>query len=204
MMIPRVEVLDVVEIHPTFDCETKTWFAKGFEAKSISELLDKLQTRTGKKHKAIDHYVDCRCPEVKYPAMTMAEILKRPGSPAMHKVGRKPNPKPVYTGDAVLPDLPQARAVPRTRPVSVPRTERYSHTPIPGMRTANSFTGDEYAAIINQVLDLWATGMSGPAIAERLNLKADFVGAHIIPKARQRGDKRAARRMGVVVRNRNF
>lgn len=47
-----------------------------------------------------------------------------------------------------------------------------------------------------KVLDLWASGMTGPEIREKLGIRSGGTIGEILEKARKRGDKRAERRIG--------
>jgi hypothetical protein len=219
--VRRVETsLDPIVIHPAFDIETKTWFEGNMEDKTISGLLVKLQSKTGKTIIAKDHYVDCQCPVPKFPETTLSEYLKRPISTAAdthgyNRIGpqKRMPPAPVdgamvgptgtpphnWGGGNRKSPTREAKLRLDTKP---PAAKDSSPVPVPGVRGALSFkSGTERNAIVNEVLDLWAAGWSGPAIAEKLNLTIQYVGAQIIPAARGRGDKRAVRRLSSNPRN---
>ena len=189
-------------VHPVFDCKTLTWFLDDYESvgKSISELLVGLRVEVGRPVVAKDHYVGCRCPDIKYASKTVEEFLARPEPVVSSKLPKFIN-APIAMNNPV-PDPPKTDVRrPRTRQPGIPGASaqaraNLSRTDGARPRGASDFPDAiERKKIENRILDMWYAGKSGPEIAIELGLKVPYVGANVIPTARKRGDLRA------IVRN---
>ncbi len=202
----RIEVKEPsLIVHPAFDCDTRTWFTDEYESvgKSISELLAGLRAETKRRVVAKDHYVGCRCPEVKYPMKTIEEFLARPESVLSYKLPKFANPSTAPTiPSSDVPKIGVPR--PRTRQTGIRGASalaraNLSRTDGARPRGASDFPDTiERKKIENQILDMWCAGKSGPEIAIELHLKVQYVGSNVIANARKRGDKRALVRNPLV------
>ncbi len=198
----RIEVNEMpLIVHPAFDVERRLWFVDEYEteAKSISDLLVGLRAETKRKVIAKDHYVNCRCPDIKYAMKTAEEFLMRPEPVLAHRLPKFVNSK--FATTATTNSVSESRKSVERRPhmrqpgipgVSAQYKQNLSRTDIARPRGAGDFaTMAERKSMENRVLDMWAAGKSAPEIAIELGLKVAYVGANIIPAARKRGDSRA-------------
>ncbi len=193
----RIEVNEMpLIVHPAFDVERRLWFVDEYEteAKSISDLLVGLRAETKRKVIAKDHYVNCRCPDIKYVMKTAEEFLMRPESVLSYKL-----PKFINSGTppkTCLGTVQNQRRTPQDETIAfgchtIQIKQNFSRADGLRGRGASDLTAAERPAIENKILDMWFAGKSGPEIAIELELKVQYVGSNVIPKARKRGDSRA-------------
>lgn len=157
-----------MQVHPEFDIETKTWFVEEFEAPSIRALVNTLR----------QHYNTTISVKDYFPA-------------------NKASPRIAYeTSDKMRPTRPTMVVGVVRQDNGKPRTVTYkTKNKVGGLkdgRGAAELSEDERKQVYESVLNLWAEGNTIRQIAAILNLKYNYVGSNILPKARQIGDSRAA------------
>jgi len=200
-----------MQVHPEYDMQTGTWFIQGFhqEGKTISQLLSHIPPHIRKNLQVKDYYVGKSAPTPRWGLTSATEFLQRADRPYMH------TPKTIVT--SLIPkdrraDHPSRRLKAAVRADSSavnvePPCEIAEHKKTPRRlfvrkprvdweaRSTRDLSPTELKKLENDVLDLWAAGLTGPEIAFKFKIRVSQVGAQIIPRARRRGDPRA------VIRN---
>jgi hypothetical protein len=197
-----------MQVHPEFDTATKTWFVRGrkLEASTIRVLLEKLSKSSRKEIIVKDYYTDGqRCPIVDYgrassilprPMMTHAKSVHslnfrrrsaKAGSKSISEE-RMAEIKSIDDKDIDTTEIPEVgEDFFKKAKLVFPTKSR--------IKTAGRSTGDMppemRAELDNQALDLWAQSYSAQEIAAKLDLKVNYIGATLIPRARRLGDPRA-------------
>ncbi len=192
-------------IHPEFDPTTKTWFVSihgtNYEAESIPKLIDKTPPGIHRTLIVDDYYpIGTRMPPIDYGPHKIEDFMVRPSLDALRAAGRR---GAVTFGKGVLS---QGRTEPRlmggaessvqTASIAPPRPKK-RYQPRPELAAGRSTKGilpEEREKLNNQILDMWAEGKTSHEIAEKLDLKINYIGCNVIPTARVRGDKRAQHR----------
>lgn len=161
-----------MQVHPIFDVNTQTWCVNDFEASTIRELLAKL----------------CR----KYKKLVVAKDYFPAGNPS---------PRIVYpVTDTMRPASPNTIAGPVARygirspsEVGTVGLKRKKNRPdsISEGRGAEDLNEQEQKQVKESVLNLWAEGKTIRQISTTLDLKYNYIGSNILPKARRDNDPRA-------------
>jgi hypothetical protein len=179
-------------LRPNFDAIKKVWFVtlkgKEIEAGSISDLLAKL----GPRYSVQDYFVG-NAP------------IKHDSVPGSGGGLRKPvvlgtryydfrRQAPRKLQDSSLPQVvPKEPGSHKTRPR--PSNELGVASTVRPEREATPAERAMWSKRDNAILDGWASGISGPELAERFGVTPAVIGVSVVVKARRKGDPRA------VVRN---
>jgi DNA-binding CsgD family transcriptional regulator len=167
--------MDLIKIHPIFDPTDGVWFVGGVTAKSIRELIVKIEKKRGVPVICKDYYpAGTEMPPVKYPATTAEEFLKRT---------ERPSPAPSTN----FKSQPSRREK---------KTRKYANNIVspPMERDATDEERSRFSALENQILDMWGAGKPAPEIAKELSLTDRETVGKIAAKGRSKGDPRAVKR----------
>jgi hypothetical protein len=182
-------------IHPSYDPATRTWFVEDppIEAPTVRELLIKLGHKNRSKWTIQDYF-----PAGASVRPGMAIVEAAPSPVVVHPVG------PAKTKTTGWDWRPSPRKEPAPVPVpAVVKPPRVRGPIVRKWETHHKLTICDQETY-EQALDMWAAGVKGNVIAEKLGLTRMQVCSRMVPNARAHGDPRAVVRASHYGRKRSL